>query len=42
MQHLGERSYDTGYFHGRVERVMIDDHNVPSLKYLFLFFINLT
>lgn len=27
-----ERSYDTSYFHGRVERFLIDDHNVPSLK----------
>ncbi|RMZ96992.1 phosphatidylinositol 3-4-5-trisphosphate 3-phosphatase TPTE2-like [Brachionus plicatilis] len=27
-----ERTYDTSYFHERCERVMIDDHNVPSLK----------
>lgn len=27
-----ERSYDPSYFHGRVERFLIDDHNVPSLK----------
>jgi PTEN phosphatase family protein len=28
----GERSYDASFFHGRVERFLIDDHNVPSLK----------
>lgn len=27
-----ERSYDASHFHGRVERFLIDDHNVPSLK----------
>lgn len=27
-----ERTYDDTYFHGRVERYLIDDHNVPSLK----------
>lgn len=27
-----ERSYDHSYFHGNVERFLIDDHNVPSLK----------
>lgn len=27
-----ERAYDTSYFHERVERFKIDDHNVPSLK----------
>ena len=26
-----ERTYDPSHFHGRVERVLIDDHNVPSL-----------
>ena len=30
---LGERFYDTSYFHDRVERVLIDDHNVPRLKW---------
>ncbi|CAM1319655.1 TPTE2 (predicted) [Pycnogonum litorale] len=32
-----ERSYDTSYFHGRVRRYMIDDHNVPSLKDIIAF-----
>ncbi|XP_059540507.1 phosphatidylinositol 3,4,5-trisphosphate 3-phosphatase TPTE2-like isoform X1 [Myotis daubentonii] len=27
-----ERSYDPKYFHYRVHRIMIDDHNVPSLS----------
>ena len=27
-----ERTYDTKFFHDRVERVMIDDHNVPTLE----------
>ncbi|XP_014666495.1 PREDICTED: phosphatidylinositol 3,4,5-trisphosphate 3-phosphatase TPTE2-like isoform X2 [Priapulus caudatus] len=27
-----ERTYDVSKFHGRVERVMIDDHNVPKLS----------
>ncbi len=27
-----ERHYDTTFFHGRVERFPIDDHNVPSLQ----------
>ena len=30
---LGERSYDFSYFHNRVERVLIDDHNVPRLRW---------
>jgi hypothetical protein len=30
---LGERFYDTNFFHNRVERILIDDHNVPRLKY---------
>ena len=24
-----EREYDTSYFHNQVQRVLIDDHNVP-------------
>ncbi|XP_015913162.1 phosphatidylinositol 3,4,5-trisphosphate 3-phosphatase TPTE2 [Parasteatoda tepidariorum] len=27
-----EKTYDDTYFHGRVERFIIDDHNVPSIK----------
>ncbi|XP_076359222.1 phosphatidylinositol 3,4,5-trisphosphate 3-phosphatase TPTE2-like isoform X2 [Tachypleus tridentatus] len=27
-----ERTYDDTYFHGRVERIIIDDHNVPLLR----------
>jgi hypothetical protein len=27
-----ERFYDTSHFHERVERIKIDDHNVPTLK----------
>ena len=27
-----EGSYDSSYFHGRVERFEIDDHNVPTVK----------
>jgi PTEN phosphatase family protein len=27
-----ERSYDPSLFHHRVERYMIDDHNVPTVK----------
>lgn len=27
-----EKTYDTSHFHERVERVLIDDHNVPSLE----------
>ena len=29
-----ERSYDTKFFHDRVERYEIDDHNVPTVGYL--------
>lgn len=29
-----EKTYDDTYFHGRVERFIIDDHNVPSIKYV--------
>ena len=32
-----EKTYDTSFFHGRVERVLIDDHNVPSLKQMLKF-----
>ena len=28
-----EKSYDSSYFHGRVERIRIDDHTVPPLLY---------
>uniref|UniRef100_A0A2R5LGG5 Putative tyrosine-protein phosphatase tpte n=1 Tax=Ornithodoros turicata TaxID=34597 RepID=A0A2R5LGG5_9ACAR len=27
-----ERTYDNTHFHGRIERVLVDDHNVPLLK----------
>lgn len=29
---LGEKGYDPQFFHYRVERVFVDDHNVPSLE----------
>ncbi|XP_042541442.1 phosphatidylinositol 3,4,5-trisphosphate 3-phosphatase TPTE2-like [Dipodomys spectabilis] len=32
-----ERSYDPKYFHHRMHRIMIDDHNVPSLEEMILF-----
>ncbi|XP_046389575.1 phosphatidylinositol 3,4,5-trisphosphate 3-phosphatase TPTE2-like isoform X2 [Ischnura elegans] len=32
-----ERSYDTSFFHGRVERYSIDDHNVPTLRQMLEF-----
>ena len=32
-----EKTYDTSFFHGRVERVLIDDHNVPSLQQMLEF-----
>ena len=32
-----ERTYETHHFHDRVERVMIDDHNVPSLQQMLEF-----
>ncbi|XP_036084411.1 phosphatidylinositol 3,4,5-trisphosphate 3-phosphatase TPTE2-like [Rousettus aegyptiacus] len=32
-----ERSYDPKYFHHRVHRIMIDDHNVPSLSEMLEF-----
>lgn len=28
----GERDYDETLFHNRVERIFIDDHNVPTVK----------
>ena len=28
--HTAEREYDTSYFHNQVQRVLIDDHNVPK------------
>lgn len=27
----GEKGYDPKFFHYRVERIFIDDHNVPTL-----------
>ncbi|XP_042698693.2 phosphatidylinositol 3,4,5-trisphosphate 3-phosphatase TPTE2 isoform X1 [Chrysemys picta bellii] len=35
-----EKGYDPVYFHYRVERVFIDDHNVPSLKDMLKFTAN--
>ena len=35
-----EKTYETSYFHDRVERVMIDDHNVPSLEQMQEFVTN--
>ncbi|XP_068720125.1 phosphatidylinositol 3,4,5-trisphosphate 3-phosphatase TPTE2-like [Montipora capricornis] len=32
-----ERSYDPSVFHNRVERILIDDHNVPRLSQLLYF-----
>ena len=32
-----EKTYQTEFFHNRVERVMIDDHNVPSVKQMVEF-----
>ncbi|MEJ1284947.1 transmembrane phosphatase with tensin homology [Cricetulus griseus] len=32
-----ENSYDPKYFHYRVRRIMIDDHNVPTLEEMLLF-----
>ncbi|XP_012996276.2 phosphatidylinositol 3,4,5-trisphosphate 3-phosphatase TPTE2 [Cavia porcellus] len=32
-----ERAYDPKYFHYRVHRIKIDDHNVPTLKEMLLF-----
>ncbi|XP_044908343.1 phosphatidylinositol 3,4,5-trisphosphate 3-phosphatase TPTE2 isoform X2 [Felis catus] len=33
----GERAYDPKYFHYRVRRIMIDDHNVPTLSEMLAF-----
>ncbi|KAM4815074.1 phosphatidylinositol 3,4,5-trisphosphate 3-phosphatase TPTE2-like isoform 1-T1 [Thomomys bottae] len=33
----GERSYDPKYFHHRVHRIMIEDHNVPTLEEMVSF-----
>ncbi|XP_035206861.1 phosphatidylinositol 3,4,5-trisphosphate 3-phosphatase TPTE2-like isoform X2 [Stegodyphus dumicola] len=35
-----EKTYDDTYFHGRVERFIIDDHNVPSVKDMVRFVKN--
>ena len=32
-----EKTYDTSFFHDMVERVMIDDHNVPSVEQMLEF-----
>jgi PTEN phosphatase family protein len=32
-----EKTYNTALFHDRVERVMIDDHNVPSIEQMLKF-----
>lgn len=32
----GEKGYDPQFFHYKVERVFIDDHNVPSLEWVTL------
>uniref|UniRef100_A0A2K6AT15 Phosphatidylinositol-3,4,5-trisphosphate 3-phosphatase n=1 Tax=Macaca nemestrina TaxID=9545 RepID=A0A2K6AT15_MACNE len=32
-----ERAYDPKYFHNRVSRIMIDDHNVPTLHEMVVF-----
>ena len=29
LLYAAEREYDTSYFHNMVQRVLIDDHNVP-------------
>jgi len=29
---LGERDYDETLFNNQVERIFIDDHNVPTIK----------
>ncbi|OWK56848.1 putative tyrosine-protein phosphatase TPTE [Lonchura striata] len=36
----GEQGYDSKYFHYRVERIFIDDHNVPSLQDMLKFTAN--
>ncbi|XP_054721798.1 LOW QUALITY PROTEIN: phosphatidylinositol 3,4,5-trisphosphate 3-phosphatase TPTE2-like [Uloborus diversus] len=35
-----EKTYDDTYFHGRVERFIIDDHNVPSINDMVQFVKN--
>ncbi|KAF4789571.1 phosphatidylinositol 3,4,5-trisphosphate 3-phosphatase TPTE2-like protein [Turdus rufiventris] len=35
--HKGEKGYDPKYFHYRVERIFIDDHNVPALQDMLKF-----
>ena len=32
-----EKTYNTAFFHERVERVLIDDHNVPSVEQMLKF-----
>jgi PTEN phosphatase family protein len=32
-----EKTYNTAFFHDRVERVLIDDHNVPSVEQMLKF-----
>ncbi|KAL0583073.1 Phosphatidylinositol 3,4,5-trisphosphate 3-phosphatase TPTE2 [Plecturocebus cupreus] len=32
-----ERAYDPKHFHNRVSRIMIDDHNVPTLREMVVF-----
>jgi PTEN phosphatase family protein len=32
-----EKTYDTSHFHDRVERVLIDDHNVPTVEQMLKF-----
>ena len=32
--HIAEREYDTSYFHNQVQRVLIDDHNVPKFTWV--------
>jgi len=32
-----EKTYNTSFFHERVERVMIDDHNVPTVEQMIKF-----
>ena len=32
-----KKTYDTSFFHGRVERVLNDDRNVPSLQQMLEF-----
>lgn len=34
---IGEKGYDPKYFHYRVERIFIDDHNVPTIQDMLKF-----